>query len=46
MMQNQEIKLIIQQKKTIEALINTKKMIEAAGGYDVVREISLSKIGG
>jgi len=33
-------------EKTIEALINTKKMIEAAGGYDVVREISLSKIGG
>ena len=32
--------------KTIEALEATKKMIDAAGGYDVVREISLSKIGG
>ena len=31
---------------TIKALNDTKQMIEAAGGYDVVREISLSKIGG
>ena len=31
---------------TIKALNDTKKMINAAGGYDVVREISLSKIRG
>ena len=29
---------------TIKALNDTKRMINAAGGYDVVREISLSKI--
>ena len=31
---------------TIKALNDTKKMINAAGGYDAVREISLSKIRG
>ncbi|OOF56770.1 hypothetical protein BKK56_02670 [Rodentibacter genomosp. 2] len=31
---------------TIKALHDTKKMIDEAGGYDVVREISLSKIRG
>ena len=30
-------------EKTIEALINTKKMIEAAGGYDEVRRMTLEK---
>ena len=31
---------------TIKALNDTKQMIDTAGGYDVVREISLSKIRG
>lgn len=31
---------------TIKALNDTKQMIDAAGGYDAVREISLSKIRG
>ncbi|ACS96728.1 hypothetical protein NT05HA_0293 [Aggregatibacter aphrophilus NJ8700] len=31
---------------TIKALNDTKQMIDTASGYDVVREISLSKIRG